>query len=125
MAISMKTLLAATGCAVLVAGCATGPYYDNYGYDYGYGGYGPAYYGYPAYAGPAVGIGFGSTYYYDDDHRRYHGRGEWRDRDGRREWRDRDGPPMVTVPDTYRGPRNHAGEPVGPGYRGPPGSESP
>ena len=120
MAISMKSLLAAAGCAVLAAGCATGPYYDNYGYDYGYGGYAPAY-GYPGYVGPSVGIGYGSTYYYDrdDDRRRYRG-----DRDGRREWRDRDGP-VITAPDTYRGPRNHAGEPVGPGYRGPPGSESP
>lgn len=151
MAISMKSMLVAAGCAALVAGCATGPYYDNYGYGgygsgYGYGSsygsaYGPAYYGHPGYVAPSVGIGFGSTYYYDQNDRRHYrdrddrrewrgdrdGRRDWRgDGDGRREWRgEREGSIAVAPPDNYRGPRNHAGEPIGPGYRSPPGSDSP
>lgn len=95
----IKAALAAIAGAALLAGCATGPYYqDGYnGYDngyynngyysngyynngYGYG-YGPAYYE-PAYIAPSV--GFGITYVdRDDGHRHYHG-----DRDGRREWRN-------------------------------------
>ena len=118
MATRIKSLLAVAGAAVLAAGCATGPYYPDHGYGYGYGygydtyGYGPAYYG-PAYVGPSVGLGY--SYYDYDDRRR--GRG---DRDGRASQ-----PSIAPTPDTYRGPRNHAGEAVGPGYRGAPGSESP
>jgi hypothetical protein len=116
------TLLALAGAALL-GGCATGPYYDNYyGYApaYGYPAYGPAYYDYP-YVGPSVGIGIGATYVDRDYH--HHSR------DHRREWRgDHRAPSVQAVaptPDTYRGPRNHAGEAIGPGYRPPPGSESP
>jgi hypothetical protein len=86
MTILRKAILATLVCAAPLAGCATGPYYDDYGYDrYGYGyGYGsgyydPYYYG-PGYVAPSVGLGFT---YSDRDHRRY------RDRDGR--WRYRDG----------------------------------
>lgn len=100
MAISAKLLLAGLGSAVLLAGCATGPYYDGYGYndpynrgyvtsyDYGYPGY---YSDYP-YVAPGLGVGLGYSYTYIDRDRR-HGhwrdRREWRDRDDRREWRDR------------------------------------
>lgn len=125
MKISLKGLAAAAAGAVLLAGCATGPYYQDYGYGYGYDGYGygPAYYG-PAYVAPSV--GFGYSYYDYDDRRRWRGDGHrhWRgdrDRDGRRDSQ----PSIAPTPDHYRGPRNHAGEAVGPGYRGAPGSESP
>lgn len=92
MAISRKTLLAALAGAALLSGCATGPYYDEYGYGYGYDAYGPNYYGYPGYAGPSIGLGFT---YSDRDYRRERRgdrrewRGEHRDRDGdgRRDWR--------------------------------------
>jgi hypothetical protein len=69
--------VAAAG-ALALAGCATDPWYDNYGYaPYGYGGlaYG-GYYGYDYY-----GPGYGYPGYYPD--RRDH----WRDH--RRDWRDR------------------------------------
>ncbi len=80
-----KAVLATLICAAPLAGCATGPYYDGYGYDRGYGydygyGYAPGYAYDPYYYGPSVGLGFS---YSDRDHRRY------RDRDGR--WRHRDG----------------------------------
>lgn len=93
----MKSAIAVV-FALLVAGCASGPYYSggygSYGYydpypAYGYGydyGYGPSY----TYDYPLVG---GSIYYYDRDDRR-DGRwrdGRWRDRDDDRgHWRDRD-----------------------------------
>ena len=79
---SSKSILALAGAAALLAGCATGPYYDNYGYGYGdgtyygqptdnyyyappapayrYYGYGPAYYPSPYNVAPSV--GFGITY---------------------------------------------------------------
>jgi len=105
MAISRKTLLAALAGATLLAGCATGPYYDDYGYGYGYGssygyGYGDPYYYAPGYYyGPSVGFGLSYSnrdYRYRGDHRhrdwRRDGRGrDGRDRDG---WRDR-GPGTV------------------------------
>lgn len=77
---SAKLVLAALGSAVLLGGCATGPYYDRYGYDQGYGGYG--YSDYP-YAAPGVGLGFS----YSDSDRSYRHRDDRDDRDGR--WRDR------------------------------------
>ena len=116
MKISIKPLLAVAAAGLLAAGCATGPYYQDHGYGYDAYGYGPSYYG-PAYVGPSVGFGYT---YYDDDRR--HWRHRHHDRDGRRV---DSGPSVVPAPDTYRGPRNHAGEAVGPGYRGPPGSDSP
>jgi len=82
MAISRKAILAALAGATLLAGCATGPYYDDYGYGYGnrYGyGYGDPYYGSDYYYGPSVGLGLGYTYS-DRDYRR---RGDYRDRDPR------------------------------------------
>jgi hypothetical protein len=119
MRISIKPLLAVAAAGVLAAGCATGPYYQDYGYGYDTYGYGPAYYG-PAYVGPSV--GFGYSYYDYDDRRRYRGDRHWRgDRDGRRDSQ----PSIAPTPDSYRGPRNHAGEAIGPGYQGPPGSDSP
>lgn len=91
MAKTIRAALVAVAGAALLAGCATGPYYqDGYGngyYDNGYG-YGPSYYE-PAY-GPmyyepgyvAPSVGFGVTYIDRGDDRRH-----WRERDGRREWR--------------------------------------
>jgi hypothetical protein len=85
MAISAKLILAAAlGGAALLGGCATGPYYDNYGYNGYYGnGYGPGYgYAYdPYYVAPSVGLGFGYTYSDGD----YYRGGRYRDRDGN--WR--------------------------------------
>ena len=99
MTIHRKALAATLTGAALLAGCATGPYYDDYRYGYGYGYdspayYGPAYYG-PAYVGPSVGLGLS---YYDSDYRNrdYRGHrdprvdrpdsvvrpGEWRDGNG-------------------------------------------
>lgn len=91
MAISRKAILAALAGATLLAGCATGPYYDD-GYGYGYGasygyGYGDPYYAPGYYYGPSVGLGFGLTY----SDRDYRGRGDHRHRDWRRDGRDRDG----------------------------------
>jgi hypothetical protein len=91
-------LLATLAGAALLAGCATDPYYDNYGH--GYGGYGynygyesPMYYG-PAYVGPSVGLGLS---YYDRDYRDYR-----RDHDGRRgEWRG-NRPDSVARPGEWR-----------------------
>jgi hypothetical protein len=93
MAISRKAVLVALAGATLLAGCATGPYYDDYGYGYGHGspygyGYGDPYYYAPgSYYGPSVGLGLGFTYS-DRDYRR---RGDHRHRDWRRDGRDRDG----------------------------------
>ena len=82
-----KTLLAAAAAGLLLGGCATGPYYGGYGYDY-YG-YGPGYYD-PVYVGPSVGFGYS---YYEHEGRRYwnhDGRRDGRgDHDGRRDWRGR------------------------------------
>jgi hypothetical protein len=129
-----KPLLAAGAASLLLAGCATGPYYsDPYGY-----GYAPGYaydgYGY----GPGVALGY--TYYEREGGRYYRDRDgrEWRDNRNEREWRrDRDRaeedrrvqsqpyyqPGRTPGPDYT--PRNHAGEPIAPGQRGAPGSESP
>ena len=102
-----KAILAALAGAALLAGCATDPYYDNYGYgysgyNYGYANpsyYGPSYYG-PAYVAPSVGLGLS---YQDYDYRR-DGRWHRDDRDRRidrvdpqasvvrpNEWRDSNG----------------------------------
>jgi hypothetical protein len=90
----MKPVIA-LGFALLVAGCASGPYYTGYGGSgdaepYAYGPY-YSYYDYPVYYGyPAV-IG-GSLFYYDRDEGHRDGR-RWRDgnwRDGDRGWRGRD-----------------------------------
>jgi hypothetical protein len=96
----VKTAIAVV-LALLVAGCASGPYYTGYGSYvepyaavpyYGYYDY-PAFYGYPAVIG-------GSFYYYDRDDRHRDGRrwrdGGWRDSDrgsrGRDDDRGRDRP---------------------------------
>jgi hypothetical protein len=87
MAMNRKTVLALAAAATLLGACATGPYYDEYGYGYGYDqpgygyGYGYdqpgyAYPGYSYYSGPTVGFGIGFSSV---------------DRDGRREWRDHRG----------------------------------
>ena len=103
MAISRKAILAALAGVTLLAGCATGPYYDDYGYgyrhapSYGYGYPDPYYYGSGYnYYGPSIGLGLTFS---DRDYRRHgdHRHRDWRrgdrDRDGRdRDWRDRDGP---------------------------------
>ena len=95
MKTSAKLVLAALGSAALLAGCATGPYYDNYGYGndpYGRGYYGYDY-GYP-YVAPSIGLGFSYSDRYDRRWRDGDGRDRdgWRDRDGSRDgWRDRDG----------------------------------
>ena len=101
----MKSAIAVV-FVLLVAGCASGPYYAGSGYGYyapypaySYG-YGPAYY----YDYPVVG---GSIFYYDRDdgrHRRWRD-GRWRDRDHDRDdnrprWRDRGG--SANSPDLYR-----------------------
>jgi len=78
MAISLKKLLATLVAAAPLAGCATGPSYDGYGYDsYRYG-YNAPYYD-PTYVGPSVGLGLG---YSDRDDYRH-------DRRDRRVERDR------------------------------------
>ena len=80
---STKPMLALAAAAALLAGCATGPYYDNYNYAYGDGSYygqptdnyyyppsgpvyryGPAYYPSPYYSPyyVAPSVGFGITY---------------------------------------------------------------
>ena len=104
MAILTKKLLALAvlGSASLTAGCATGGYYDDYGYygdRYAYGA--PTYYydNYPGYVAPSVGLGFGYSYYDGGDRQRFRERNrEWRDRQP--EFRGRDGqwtaPPEVT-----------------------------
>lgn len=106
MKISRKALLAIAASATLLGACATGPYYDNYGY--GYDGYADPYYGYPGYgyaAAPTVGFGIGFTEVHRDrewrgdrhdwrgERREWHGdrRGDWhRDGDRRGDWH-RDG----------------------------------
>lgn len=77
----MKTLLAAVGCAVLLGGCAAGPYYSYdyaqpyaYGYDDGPYYYGPGYYMYA----PA----FGFSYYSGGD---WHGH-DWHGHDHHGDW---------------------------------------
>ena len=64
---SRKSVLTLAAAGALLAGCATGPYYDSYSYDDGY--YydrpvtryyepaPPAYYA-PYYVGPSIGLGF-------------------------------------------------------------------
>jgi len=121
---SAKLILATTlGSAALLGGCATGPYYDNYGYNGYYGnGYGPGYgYAYdPYYVAPSVGLGFGYTYSDGDYYRggRYRDRdGSWRERrEYNREWRgssdttrneadmrNNNGTPLWSQGNTYRG----------------------
>ena len=79
----MKTLTAAIAGGLLAAGCATGPYYgDPGGYNHGYDGTGPIYYG-PAFTVPTAGVGYTVIDHDNDRHWR-------RDRDQRREWRDLD-----------------------------------
>jgi hypothetical protein len=86
----MKTILkrtaiaAALGSAVLLAGCATGPYYDGgyYGYNNGYYGDAPYYYE-PGYVGPSVGLGLGYSTYDRDYRHQWRDHGDWRD--GRRD----------------------------------------
>jgi hypothetical protein len=105
MAKLSKLVLTALGGAALLGGCATGPYYDNYGSPYGYnspyyGSNASPYYGSnydPYYYGPSV--GFGYSYSNNDNYRdgRYRGN-NWRDRDGR--WRNRDGDPVPNPNDT-------------------------
>ena len=84
----MKTLLAAGAAVLALAGCASGPYYDTYGYGPGYSPYYYDYgYGAPAYYGPSVGLGY---YYYDSDgHRRWHEGRDQRDHGDRGHWGDR------------------------------------
>ena len=87
MGISIKRTLAALAGTALLAGCATGPYYDSgyyYGDRYAYGA--PTYYydAYPGYVAPSVGLGFGYTYY-DRDYRHWDGHRH-------REWRQGDRP---------------------------------
>lgn len=87
MKISIKSVLAAAGAALLLGGCATYDYGNGYGYN-GYGPYAPAdgyydpYPGYGYYSGPAVGFGLGfSSSSGDWEHHHHHH--EWRDRDHR------------------------------------------
>ena len=84
----MKSAIAVV-FALLVAGCASGPYYSDYGYRY-YDPY-PAYsYGYGPYYYSDYPVGGGSFFYYDraDGHRP----GRWRDGRGRDRDRDDDRP---------------------------------
>ena len=76
-----KSVLALAATAALLAGCATGPYYDSYGnHVYNDGSYyydrpayryyeGPAYYAPAPYVGPSV--GFGIAYSNRGYYRRY------------------------------------------------------
>lgn len=121
----MKKSFALGAFALVLGGCAAGPYYGG-GYGYGNGpgyyGYGPGYYGYgaPAYEGPSVSLGY---YYFDND-----GRRQWRDgRDGRdardaregdQRWRGRDwnndrGDRRDGNDRRYGGVRDSTGAPVG------------
>ena len=123
MAISAKLVMAATlGSAALLAGCATGPYYDGYGYNGYNDGYVPYGYAYdPYYVAPSVGLGFGYSYS-DGDYRG----GRWRDGDGRwHEGRDRgERAPRIesrTTRDNNSDLRNNNGTPTwsqGDTYRG-------
>lgn len=102
MAKLMKTAIGLGAGALLLAGCATGPYY---GYDYGpnagpydaYPGYG---YDYPAYVAPPV-VGLGFSYSDGGDGREWRGdRREWHG--DRREWRgDRRGDRHHDHPNDY------------------------
>ena len=88
----MKTAIAAI-LALLVAGCASGPYYA--GYSGGYGWYEPNVtydYGLPYYSYYGYPVVIGGTYYYDrHDGYRDGWRGRGRDRDDdRARSRDRD-----------------------------------
>ena len=79
MAISRKVIFAAFIGALPLAGCAAGPYYDNYGYERGYDpGYGYEY----GYVAPSVTYSDRSNRYWRDND------GRWHDRGDRREWRD-------------------------------------
>ena len=126
----MKRLILAAlvGGAALTGGCATGPYYDGYGYSpdsYGYPGYQDGYAYDPYYYGPSAGVGFGVTFSDQDRYWRDHGQ-RWRDgggrwHDGDNRWRDRgtsdpvvrnnngadirnnNGTPLWSQGDTYRG----------------------
>ena len=122
----MKRLILAAllGGAALTGGCATGPYYDGYGYypdSYGYPAYTGGYASDPYYYGPSA--GFGVTFSDQDRYWRDHGQ-RWRDGDGR--WhegrtndrrsdspvvrnnnnadiRNNNGTPLWSQGDTYRG----------------------
>ncbi len=109
-----KTLLIGAIAVAGLAGCASGPYNDGYGYGpgydtYGYGpGYGPYYYdgwGAPSYWGPSVGLGY---YYFDNDGHRH-----WRDgdrgNDGGRHWNGR-GDGNVDRGGAFRGGENAMGD---------------
>lgn len=115
----MKKSFALGAFALVLGGCAAGPYYGG-GYGYGNGpgyyGYGPGYYGYgaPAYEGPSVSLGY---YYFDND-----GRRQWRDgrdaREGDQRWRGRDwnndrGDRRDGNDRRYGGVRDSTGAPVG------------
>jgi hypothetical protein len=91
MANLIKSALAVAGSVALLAGCATGPYYQDAGYGYGTDyGYAPApvysdgYAGY-GYGAPAVGFGVAIE---GSDRHEWHGdqRGEWHGDRGAREW---------------------------------------
>jgi hypothetical protein len=79
MALSRKWLFAAAAGTALLAGCATDPYYNGYGYNdpaYGYPGYRYGNPGYGYYVAPPT-VEFGLTYsdrdrYYDRDRREWH-----------------------------------------------------
>ncbi len=118
MTIQRKAIFAALASAALLAGCATGPYYDDYaygsGYNYGYGGpayygpsyYGPSYYG-PAYVAPSVGLGLSYHDYDNRRDRRWH-RDNRDDRDNRADRVERVNPQgSVVRPNEWR---DHNGE---------------
>ena len=118
-----KTLLIGALAVAGLAGCASGPYYDAYGYGYGPG-YDP-YYGAPGYApgyyGPDVSLGY---YYYDSDgHRHWHDNQRWNgdrhwDGNGNGSWHDRGGDrgqaPNGSLPDLPGG-GDWRGTPTPPG----------
>jgi hypothetical protein len=116
MRILKTAALAALGGAMLLAGCATGPYYDNgyYGGAYGYNpayGYDTPYYYEPGYVGPSVGLGLGYSYY-DGDGRNWHDNDRrWSNGRGDNNWRGRDNDGRSRGNDARgdRGDRNHDG----------------
>ena len=61
---SRKPLLLALAGAALLAGCATGPYYDSYAYDESYYGTRAYPYDYPTYRYYSYGPGYAPGYYY-------------------------------------------------------------
>jgi hypothetical protein len=76
----MKTIMAALGCAALLAGCAVEPvgygygYSAPYAYGYDYGPYyAPGYYGYYDY-GPTIGFSYYGGHRFDHRDFRDHGR---------------------------------------------------